>query len=70
MSLSRNPELWQSLPAKKKHDLENRLDFVALDEEIKNLKGKAGSANRDRRQKLYIQISRLVAAELCKYQKL
>ena len=34
MSLRRNPQLQQSLPAKMRYDLERRSDFIALEKEI------------------------------------
>lgn len=37
MTLSRNPELWQSLPAEKQHELENSPDFIAIEQELERL---------------------------------
>lgn len=37
MTLSRNPELWQSLPAEKQHELENTPEFLAIEEELQQL---------------------------------
>jgi len=34
ITLSRNPELWQPLPAGKQHELENTTDFLAIEEEL------------------------------------
>jgi len=30
MTLHRNPELWQALPAKKQYELEDTLEFTAI----------------------------------------
>ena len=37
MTLSYNPELWQSLPAEKQNELENSPEFIAIDEKLENL---------------------------------
>jgi hypothetical protein len=37
MILSRNPELWQSLPAGKQNELENSPEFTAIEEELESL---------------------------------
>lgn len=58
MALSRNPELWQSLPAEKRHDLKNSSEFTAIEEEVERLpfELKDNPVVRDRRRKeLYIQ---------------
>lgn len=73
MTLSRNPELWQSLPAEKQHELENSPDFIAIEEELEKLssKPKEDAAARDhRRKELYAQKRKLVSAELRKCQQL
>ena len=63
MSLSRNPDLWQSLPAEKRVELETRPEFSALNKELEDLNGKAGSTERERRR-LYAQKQRLITKEL------
>jgi len=68
MTLSRNPYLWQSLPAEKKHELEACLKYVILCRELEDLKGKPGSTERERR-KLYAQKQKLITAELNNCQK-
>lgn len=72
MTLSRNPELWQSLPAEKQHELENTPEFLAIEEELEQLasKFKDDSAARDRRKELYAQKRKLVSEELRRCQKL
>jgi hypothetical protein len=37
MTLSSNPELWQSLPAEKQNELKNSPEFIAIEEELENL---------------------------------
>ena len=55
MTLSRNPELWQSLPAEKQHDLENSPEFIAIDEQLKalSLGSNDDSVTKDRRKELH-----------------
>ncbi|KAI4124755.1 MAG: hypothetical protein LQ347_005615, partial [Umbilicaria vellea] len=50
MTLSRNPHLWESLPAEKKYDLKARTEYVAISKGLKDLKGKPGSTERERRK--------------------
>lgn len=40
MTLSRNPELWQSLPAEKQHELENTTEFLVTEKELEQLSSK------------------------------
>ena len=51
LTLHRNPELWQALPANKQHELENSPEFITLKTEIDALapKAKTDPAARDRR---------------------
>jgi hypothetical protein len=35
--VSRNPELWQSLPAKEQDELENSPEFRTIEDELENL---------------------------------
>lgn len=37
LTVSRNPELWQSLPAKEQDELENSPEFKAIKDELENL---------------------------------
>ncbi len=67
MTLSRNLDLWQSLPAEKRYDLEARPEFIALSQQLETLKRKPGSTEQDRR-KVYAQKQKLVTAELRKCQ--
>ena len=72
MTLSRNPELWQSLPAEKQHKLENTPEFLAIEEELEQLalKTKDDPMARDRRKELHAQKRKLVSEELRRCQKL
>lgn len=73
MTLSRNPELWQSLPAEKQHELENSPNFIAIEQELEKLSSehKDDPVARDRRRReLHTQKRKLVSAELRRCQKL
>ncbi|KAL8735401.1 MAG: hypothetical protein Q9166_000946 [cf. Caloplaca sp. 2 TL-2023] len=72
MTLSRNPELWQSLPAEKQHKLENTPEFLAIEEELEQLavKCKDDLLARERRKELHTQKRKLVSEELRRCQKL
>ena len=50
MTLSRNPDVWQSLPAQNRCDQEASPDFIALSQHFENLKRKPGSTRQDRRK--------------------
>ena len=71
MTLSRNTELWQSLPAEKQHELENTTEFLAIEEELEQLSSrpKDDLAARDRRKELHAQRRTLVSDELRRCQK-
>ena len=72
MTLSHNPELWQSLPAEKQNELETSPEFITIEAELEALS--LGSTNdstaRDRRKELWAQKRKLVSDELRKFQKL
>lgn len=72
MTLSRNPELWQRLPAEKQHELENTPEFVAIEEKLEQLTLKSNDdpAATDRRKELHAQKRKLVSDELRRCQKL
>jgi len=72
LTLHRNPELWQALPARKQHELENGPEFIAIEDEIDALapKTKTDPAARDRRQALMADRRKLLSEELCRFQKL
>ena len=76
MSLRRQPQLWQALPATLKADLERRPNFVALDAEIEVLTTKIGTTGQDdsgqeraRRKNLYEQRRQLTAMALQAWRK-
>lgn len=62
MTLSRNPELWQSLPAGKQNELENSPEFTAIGEELESLSLEStdNSIARDRRKELRAQKRKLI----------
>lgn len=73
MTLSRNPELWQSLPAEKQYELENSPNFIAIEQELEKLSSehKDDPVARDhRRRELHTQKRKLVSTELRRCQKL
>jgi hypothetical protein len=72
MTLSRNPELWQSLPAEKQNELENSSEFIAIEKELETLtlRSKDDSETKDRRKELLTQKRKLVSDELRVFQKL
>ncbi|KAL2041983.1 hypothetical protein N7G274_005171 [Stereocaulon virgatum] len=72
LTLHRNPELWQALPARKQHELEDTPEFAAIEIEIDVLapKAKTDPAAKERRQTLMADKRKLVAEELSRCQKL
>lgn len=73
MTLSCNPELWQSLPAEKQHEFDNSPNFIAIKQELEKLSSehKDDPVARDRRRReLHTQKRKLVSAELRRCQKL
>lgn len=72
MTLSHNPELWQSLPAEKQHELENTPELPAIEEELEQVavKFKDDSVARDRRNELHAQKRKLMSEEIRRCQKL
>ena len=69
MTISRNPDLWQSLPAEKQQEVENTPEFIGIEEELENLHISTGPAAKDRRKTLKAQKRKLVADALREYQK-
>ncbi|KAF8862713.1 hypothetical protein BDZ45DRAFT_585016 [Acephala macrosclerotiorum] len=77
ISLHCNPELWQSLPAKMQHELQQRPDYIALQEEITSLNNNITTATdeetgrklRARRKDLYTERQQLIKEELKKCRK-
>jgi hypothetical protein len=72
MTLCRNPELWQSLPAEKQHELESSPEFTAIEQEPEalSLDPRDDSAVTDRRKELRVEKRKLIAKELRKTRKL
>jgi len=77
ISLHCNPELWQSLPAKMQHELQQRPDFIALQEKLTNLNNnittttdeETGRKLRAQRKDLYAEKQQLINDELKKCRK-
>lgn len=59
LTLPRNPQLAQSLPAEKQHKLENSQEYVDLKEQITNLAGKREAASAKLQKELYDQRRKL-----------
>jgi hypothetical protein len=59
LTVSRNPELRQSLPAEKQHELENSLEFKTLENQLEtlSLSGKYDLGTKILRRELYAQKS-------------
>lgn len=72
LTLHRNPELCQALPARKQHELEDTPELAAIEIEIDALapKAKTDPAAKERRQTLMAHKRKLVAEALSKCQKL
>ncbi|KAK2812936.1 hypothetical protein FQN50_000957 [Emmonsiellopsis sp. PD_5] len=56
MAIHRNPELWQSLPAKEELEFQQRSDIIALDDELGQ---RIATAEGEERQGLYLEQRRL-----------
>jgi hypothetical protein len=69
MTLYRNPELWQALPAKKQYGLENSLEFTEKEIEALAPKAKTYSTAKGSRNALMAQKRKLVSDELRKCQE-
>lgn len=68
LSLHRNPDLWQTLPAVKRYQLENREDYSQVQEALSSLSG-SSSAVQKKRKTLHQQKRGLLNGELRKCQK-
>lgn len=77
MSKRRNPQLWQSLPAKEQDNLEQRADFVGINDRIDSLTKDIRQTNAEdkkqelqaHRQELYEKRSQLTVSELERLRK-
>ena len=77
MTKRRNPQLWQSLPAKEQDNLEQRADFVEINDRINSLTKDIRRTNAEdekqelqaRRQELYEKRSQLTVSELERLRK-
>ncbi|KAK2022058.1 hypothetical protein LX32DRAFT_574259 [Colletotrichum zoysiae] len=69
LTLERNPQLSQSLPAEKQDALRTDPEFAAIEKELATLLGRRGLASSSRRKELYKQKRDLVEKELRKWQR-
>lgn len=69
LTVPRNPNLWQCLPAEKQYELENKEEYLALKEEIMILEGKKDRESISHRQNLYHEKRKLFTKELHDWQK-
>jgi hypothetical protein len=72
LTLPRNPNLWHSLPAAKQYEIENRQDWLELEEKMAALKFEPDMDTKQQREeetKLRKQKARLMKRELRKWQK-
>lgn len=69
LTVSRNPNLSQCLPAEKQFELESTHEYVALNDEIAALEGKTDGHSMRRRQQLYRTRRTLANTALVNWQK-
>ena len=71
LTVPRNPNLWQSLPAEKQYEIENSQKWLDLEEQMANLKLEKSDPDCKRKQqsKLRTAKTRLMRKELRKWQK-
>jgi hypothetical protein len=65
MTVSRNPNLFQCLPAENKHELEMSPEFISMRTELEKLKREPPSEERDRRRRqIYAKKQKIKKKEL------
>jgi hypothetical protein len=69
LTVLRNPNLWQCLPAQKQYELENTPEYLLLEEEIATLGGKTEKGLVNRRAKLYKKRGQMTDSALRDWQK-
>ena len=69
LTIARNPELWQSLPAEKQQEVENTPEFISIEEELENLHTSDDPAAEDGRKILKARRRKSVSDALLDYQK-
>lgn len=69
LTIPRNPQLWQCLPAKQQHEFDTSPEIMRIDEELNVLRGTADKKSLERRKKLYGEKRKLVTERLRKWQK-
>lgn len=72
VTLHRNPELLQTLPARKQYKMQHTLEFATLEDKIEALapKSRTDQAARNRRDTLMTEKHKMASEELLKCQKL
>ncbi|KAK0747306.1 hypothetical protein B0T21DRAFT_300960, partial [Apiosordaria backusii] len=69
LTLARNPQLLQSLPAEKQEEFQNSSEFSKIENELAALRGRRDTDSITRRRNLYAERRRLTEKEVRKYQK-
>jgi hypothetical protein len=71
LTLSRNPNLWHCLPAKKQYDIENSKKFLKLEKKMAALKLRkdVNSVHDKEANKLYKEKCKFMITKLRKWQK-
>lgn len=70
MTISHNPELWQSLPAEKQHKVEQRDNFRTVDDQLTRLSVADDKPNSsDQWDKLQAQKRKIIKVKLQRFQK-
>ncbi|KAK7398162.1 hypothetical protein QQX98_012469 [Neonectria punicea] len=69
LTVARNPQLLQSLPAEKKEALRTSPDLAAIEGELATLRGRHNKDSASRRKKLYADKRKLADRELRKWQR-
>ena len=70
LTVSRDQNLWQTLPAEKQHELEERDDLRALEDQLATVSLNGDKPdNREERKKLNARKRKIINAELQKFQK-
>lgn len=69
LTLARNPQLWQTLPAEKQEEFQNSPEFSKIENKLATLQGQRDTDSVTRRRNLYAERRRLTEKEVRKYQK-
>jgi hypothetical protein len=70
MTATRNPSLFQCLPAEKEHELETSPEFVSMKAKPADLKAQPPSEERDRRRReIYVEPQKIQTQNSAAYKK-